>query len=65
MSLLVLIAAIVVTAVVVFQFACQAGMFGPRVREVATRHTHFRTNIVVAVVLWALWVYLGVVRSAM
>jgi hypothetical protein len=58
MSLAFLIAAIVMTAIVAFQFACRGGAFGPRMQELATRHSRMNVNIVLAAVLWAAWLYL-------
>jgi len=59
MSVVILIAAIIMTAVVAFQFACRLGAFGHGMAELAVRHSHIRNgNIALAAVLWALWLYL-------
>ena len=59
MSVVILIAAIVMTAVVAFQFACRLGAFGQGMVGLAAQHSHIRNgNIALAAVLWVLWLYL-------
>src|SRR5262245_15551551 len=58
MSVVVLIVAIILTAIVAFQIAARSGALGPRMPELAARYSHLGGNIALAVILWALWLYL-------
>jgi hypothetical protein len=59
MSVVILIAAVIMTVVVVFQFVCRLGVFGQGMAGLAARHPDIRNgNVALAVVLWALWLYL-------
>lgn len=65
MSVIIFIAALIITAVVAFQIACRTGACGDRMVELAARHSNTRNgNIAFPVVLWTLGLYLRASRSA-